>query len=153
MRFPANSPGATDALGRRLAGVLHPGDVITLSGPLGAGKSHLARSVIRAVAEDPAIDVPSPSYTLVNIYKTPRGEIWHADLYRVGCSDEIREIGLADDAGTRILMLEWPERWDDLPARRLDITILPAGGDARAIAVNPVGAGWDATIAALGELP
>lgn len=147
LSLDAATPEETDAIGRRLAPVLVPGDVVALHGPLGAGKSHLARAIIRARLGDPQAEVPSPSYTLVNIYSAPGGEIWHADLYRID-PEEMGEIGLADSVGHALLLVEWAERWPDLPARRLGIALAPAG-DGRRLDVTPHGAGWGAALLAL----
>lgn len=143
----APGPHATDAIGRALGPALAAGDVVALSGPLGAGKSHLARAVIRARLGDPRAEVPSPTYTLVNVYDAPGGEIWHADLYRVD-ADETDEIGLADALGRAVLLVEWPDRWPGLPDRHLALALAPAG-DGRDIAVTARGPGWDAALSAL----
>ena len=140
---------ATDALGRALAPALAPGDVVALSGPLGAGKSHLARAVIRARLGDPEAEVPSPTYTLVNVYAAGEAEIWHADLYRVD-AEEVAEIGLADALAHGILLVEWPDRWPDLPDRRLDVALAPAGA-GRDVTITARGAGWEAALGALRE--
>src|SRR5690625_1099198 len=143
----AADPQATDAIGRALAPVLRVGDLVALRGTLGAGKSHLARAIIRARLGDPEAEIASPTYTLVNIYGTAEGEIWHADLYRVD-GEEIAEIGLADALDHALLLVEWPERWADLPERRLDIN-LAASGDGREISVVAHGNGWDAALMAV----
>ena len=143
----APTPEATDALGRVLAPALAAGDVVALHGPMGAGKSHLARAVIRARLGDRHAEVPSPTYTLVNVYAAPDGEIWHADLYRIS-PDEVAEIGLTDALGHAILLVEWPDRWTGLPARRLEIVLAPAG-NGRKILVRPHGTGWAAALHAL----
>jgi tRNA threonylcarbamoyladenosine biosynthesis protein TsaE len=147
----AATPEETDAIGRALAAALVPGDVVALHGPLGAGKSHLARAVIRARLADPRAEVPSPSYTLVNIYGTDRGEIWHADLYRVD-PDELVEIGLAGAPRDAILMVEWAERWPGLPARRMDVALDFAPDGGRDVTVTTEGAGWDRALRALRAL-
>lgn len=143
----AADPEATDAIGRALAPVLRVGDLVALRGTLGAGKSHLARAIIRARLGDPAAEIASPTYTLVNIYGAAEGEIWHADLYRVD-GEEVAEIGLGDALDHALLLVEWPERWPDLPERRLDIG-LTASGDGREITVMAHGSGWDAALKAL----
>jgi tRNA threonylcarbamoyl adenosine modification protein YjeE len=140
LRLRAATPDETDAIGRVLAAVLVPGDIVALHGPLGAGKSHLARAVIRARLGDAAAEVPSPSYTLVNIYQAERGEIWHADLYRVD-PEELGEIGLGDLPPDAILLVEWAERWPGLPARRIDISLAFAPDDGRSVTVAAGGAG------------
>ena len=100
----------TTALGQRLARASQAGDVFLLSGPIGAGKSHLARAFIRERL-GAAEDVPSPTFTLVQVYGEGADEIWHADLYRLTHPDEVWELGL-DDAFTRaICLVEWPTDW------------------------------------------
>lgn len=146
----AASPEATDAAGRALAPALAPGDVVALRGPLGAGKSHLARALIRARLGDPGAEVPSPTYTLVNVYAVHGAEIWHADLYRVG-PEETAEVGLSEAADHAILLVEWPERWPDIPARRLDLALAPAG-EGRDIEVAAQGPGWERALGALRRL-
>ena len=104
---------ATTALGARLAKMLRHGDVVTLTGGLGAGKSALARAIIRTLAGDPGLDVPSPSFALVQPYETPRGPVLHADLYRLAAAREAGELGLFDRPEA-IVLIEWPERAPDL---------------------------------------
>ena len=103
---------ATDALAARLARVLSPGDTVLLSGHLGAGKTHLARALIRALIGPggEAEPVPSPTFTLVQTYETARGEVWHADLYRLGERSEVDELGLDTAMGVAICLVEWPDR-------------------------------------------
>lgn len=132
----------------RLAHLLAPlsqaGDFIALRGELGAGKSVFARAFIRTALGDPALDVPSPTYTLVQPYETRSAwpDILHVDLYRIEQPGEIRELGL-DDAGDSIIILEWPERLGHaLPEDALCIFIGP--GDrptTRTVTLEP-GPGW-----------
>lgn len=102
----------------RLAHVLAPllsaGDFVGLSGPLGAGKSVFARALIRTAMGQADLDVPSPTYNLIQPYRPhdPYPEILHVDLYRVEKESEIRELGL-EDSGASILLVEWPERLGD----------------------------------------
>jgi tRNA threonylcarbamoyladenosine biosynthesis protein TsaE len=106
---------ATDALARRIAPVLRPGDTLLLDGPLGAGKSHLARGVIaRLLAASGQIEeIPSPTYTLVQTYDAAGVQIVHADLYRLSGPDEVAELALDDAFGTAICLIEWPDRLAD----------------------------------------
>lgn len=100
---------ATLALGARLARLLRPGDAVLLQGPLGAGKSELARALIRTAAGDPALEVPSPSYTLVQAYDTPLGVLHHFDLWRLDGPGGVVELGW-DEARAGIVVVEWAER-------------------------------------------
>jgi len=137
---------ATEALGRRLADAARPGDVIALAGPLGAGKSTLARSFIRRLTSA-GEDVPSPTFTLVQTYAGKLGTIWHFDLFRLSAPEEALELGIEDAFADGIVLVEWPERLGRLlPARRLDVTLeVAADGDARRAAI----AGWSDRLEAL----
>ena len=123
---------ATQSFGTRLAARLRAGDVVLLTGDLGAGKTALARSVIAAACG--IEDAPSPTYTLVQVYETAAGDaLWHADLYRVEDEGELDEIGLEDAFDSAITLVEWPDRLGSwLPADRLEISIehLDAGMDS-----------------------
>ena len=129
---------ATAALAARLAAVVGPGDVLLLSGPIGAGKSALARALIRQATGNPAEDVPSPTFTLVQTYATPRGEIWHADLYRLTHPDEVLELGLAEAFDTAICLVEWPDRLGGLaPPGALEIALAAGRESHRATITGP----------------
>jgi len=129
------SPEATTELALTLAGRLGAGDVILLEGSIGAGKTHFARSLIQALLarEGRHEDVPSPTFTLVQIYDTDTFEIWHADLYRLGHPQEVVELGLdlAFDEG--LCLIEWPDRLGSLrPAHAITLTLQPdADGEGR----------------------
>jgi tRNA threonylcarbamoyladenosine biosynthesis protein TsaE len=99
----------TVKLGQRLAAAAMVGDVILLEGQIGAGKSSLARAFIQARLGR-AEDVPSPTFTLVQVYDAPDGAIWHADLYRLTHPDEVWELGLDEAFGSAICLVEWPDR-------------------------------------------
>jgi tRNA threonylcarbamoyladenosine biosynthesis protein TsaE len=121
---------ATAALGQQLAASLRPGDLVLLSGGLGAGKSALARAIIRTLLGDDSADVPSPSFSLVQPYASPLGPILHADLYRLASEREIDELGLLDTPGA-IVLVEWPERAPGLAGRatlRVGLSIPKGGG-------------------------
>lgn len=134
------SEDATRRLGAALAPRLGAGDWVSLNGPLGAGKSTLARAVIRARL-GAAVEVPSPTYTLVNVFAGDP-DIWHADLYRLTDPAESEELGLLDDLAARIVLVEWADRLGgDAPARRLEIALDFAGRDHRIASLAPVG-GW-----------
>jgi N-acetylmuramate 1-kinase len=122
---------ATRRLAIDISSILKPGDLVTLSGDLGAGKTAFARALIRHLAADDTLDVPSPTFTLVQTYALPRFTVVHADLYRVGHPGELAELGVDDDAGNSVVLLEWPDRAGDvLPSDRLDIalTLTAQGG-------------------------
>jgi tRNA threonylcarbamoyladenosine biosynthesis protein TsaE len=125
------SLAATEALARRIGGLLRAGDAVLLSGPLGAGKSAFARALLRDLAGDPALDVPSPSFTLVQSYETPLGLVHHYDLWRVDPGPDLRELGL-DDAFRDITVIEWPDRLgDSAPADALEIALTPLPDETR----------------------
>lgn len=123
------SLAATETLGKALAGVLRRGDMVALSGPLGAGKTALARAIIRALGVQD--DVPSPTFTLVQTYPVPgRGfeAVWHFDLYRIETPDDVWELGVEEALETGVCLIEWPDKWgEDLPRDRLDITLSVEG--------------------------
>ena len=142
------SPAATEALARAIAPHLGPGDMVGLSGGLGAGKSTFARALIaaRLAALGRAEDIPSPSYTLVQTYDLDGVELWHADLYRLASPAETAELGLEDAFASAITVVEWAERLGPLlPDRRLTIELgfVPGAPDARRAAVSATGPGWD----------
>lgn len=106
-----------------LALYLRAGDLVTLSGDLGAGKSTFARALVRAVLDDPDAEVPSPTFSLVQGYATPRFTIGHLDLYRLSSPDEVSELGLDEILSTGVAVVEWPERGSGvLPVPALAIT-------------------------------
>src|SRR6201992_2988896 len=127
---------ATAYLMADLALLIGPGDVITLSGDLGAGKTAAARAMIRYLAGDDAVEVPSPTFTLAQTYDLPAFPLVHADLYRVNDPLELEEIGLSPLPEGTVALIEWPERVPAaLPKDRIDITLnhRPAlGSTARA---------------------
>ena len=124
---------ATAAFAEDVAAILGSGDVIALSGGLGAGKTTFARALIRALADDAALEVPSPTFTLVQTYAAGRLTVAHFDLYRLGSADELDEIGLADAVSEGAALIEWPERGDGrLPEDRLDIRFEIEGDGRRA---------------------
>ncbi len=123
---------ATEALMLDIAALLEPGDVITLSGDLGAGKTTFARALIRHLAGDASIEVPSPTFTLMQTYELPRFPLVHVDLYRLAGAGELTELGVEDVAERGVVLIEWPDRAAGaLPADRLDIelTLSPQHGE------------------------
>lgn len=131
---------ATHALAARLAPLLRPGDAVLLEGPLGAGKSEFARAVLRAAAGDPTLEVPSPTFTLVQSYDLPAGPAHHFDLYRLDGPDGLAELGW-DEARDGIVLVEWPGRLGaERPAGALSVAFAPlATEEARRATLS----GWD----------
>src|SRR5271166_3842043 len=101
---------ATRRLATDLAGALEPGDLVTLSGDLGAGKTTFARAMIRHLAGDETIEVPSPTFTLIQNYDLPRFPLVHADLYRLSGAAELAELGFDDLPEGTVVLMEWPDR-------------------------------------------
>jgi len=123
---------ATERLASAIAQEARAGDVILLSGDLGAGKTAFARAFLRAAAEDPALEVPSPTFTLLQTYETPKGPVSHFDLWRLNGPDALTELGW-DDARTGIVLVEWPDRLGPLaPPEALRLTFELAAGDLEA---------------------
>jgi tRNA threonylcarbamoyladenosine biosynthesis protein TsaE len=115
---------ATLAVGARLASLLKPGDVVTMTGDLGAGKTTLVRGLLQALGHEG--EVPSPSFAIVQPYEELDPPVWHADLYRLEDRSELAELGL-DSLGDSVLVVEWPERaaagaWPDALRLSLEIT-------------------------------
>lgn len=140
---------ATIRLGAALARLIRVGDVIALHGDLGAGKTELARALIRAAAGDDTLIVPSPTFTLVETYDTPVAVLWHFDLYRIDTPEQVWELGLEEALADGVALIEWPERLAGLlPSPRLDLTLRIAQGDARQ-ATLAGGSTWTDRIGAL----
>src|SRR5690606_21268904 len=110
-------------------------DVFLLEGPIGAGKTHFARSLIRALQGPGSVeDIPSPTFTLVQTYDSAAGEIWHADLYRLTSVGEAFELGLDEAFETAICLIEWPDRLGQAaPANALTLRFEPGPDDTRGI--------------------
>jgi tRNA threonylcarbamoyladenosine biosynthesis protein TsaE len=152
---------ATLALARSVAGVLGAGDVVFLIGDLGTGKTTFARGLINALPPaggGPAgtarndEEVPSPTFTLVQIYERRPAPVWHVDLYRLQRPDEVEELGLDEAAGEAITLIEWPERLGrHVPADRLEVR-LSYGGSPTARSVVLAGhGGWRGRLEAIGD--
>jgi tRNA threonylcarbamoyl adenosine modification protein YjeE len=126
-----------------LALLIGPGDVVTLSGDLGAGKTAAARALIRYCAGDDTIEVPSPTFTLAQSYDLPSFPLVHADLYRIADPTELEEIGLSPLPEATVVLIEWPERAARLlPPDRIDVafTHRPAlGSNARSAEITGYG--------------
>ncbi|WP_322893172.1 MULTISPECIES: tRNA (adenosine(37)-N6)-threonylcarbamoyltransferase complex ATPase subunit type 1 TsaE [unclassified Yoonia] len=120
---------ATNRFASAVAALLRPGDTILLQGPIGAGKSAFARGVIRARLGRME-DVPSPTFTLVQTYEAPDGDIWHCDLYRLTHPDEVLELGLEEAFQNAICLIEWPDRLGpDTPDHALTLTFAARADD------------------------
>jgi tRNA threonylcarbamoyladenosine biosynthesis protein TsaE len=143
--FRLNTESDTASLGAALGKVLEKGEAICLTGPLGAGKSVLARGLIRALAPAER-DVPSPTFTLVQFYAGPRFPIAHFDLYRLARPGEVYEIGLDEALKDGAAVIEWAERLGHHPpVDRLDVELI-ADGEARRARLTPHGAWRDRPI-------
>jgi tRNA threonylcarbamoyladenosine biosynthesis protein TsaE len=139
---------ASENLGARLAPLLRRRDVVALQGDLGAGKTTLARGLLRGLANDPDMDVPSPTFTLVEVYEFPRLAVWHFDLYRLKQADDAWELGLEQALGEAASLIEWPERLGSLlPTNCLEIR-LHSQGDGRIAELTGSDA-WAQRLAAL----
>lgn len=133
------SAAETQALGKRLAALLQPGDTVLLQGDLGAGKSELARGIARGLGV--AGPIPSPSFTILNAYDEGRVPLYHFDWYRIEDEEEIAQMGLEEHiGGDGIALIEWSENGSAfVPERALKITIRSAGEETREIALSPLG--------------
>ncbi|MEI2796646.1 tRNA (adenosine(37)-N6)-threonylcarbamoyltransferase complex ATPase subunit type 1 TsaE [Pseudoxanthomonas sp. F11] len=143
---------ATEALGQALARTRPAVAVVHLRGDLGAGKSTLARALLRALGVAGAIR--SPTYTLVERYPVEGGEAWHLDLYRIGDAGELEFLGL-DEGAAVLWLVEWPERGGAaLPRADLQVDLAVEGGGraVRLKAVSPQGQQWLERVATEGEL-
>jgi tRNA threonylcarbamoyladenosine biosynthesis protein TsaE len=140
---------ATRALAANLAREARAGDVVGLSGPLGAGKTVFARAFIRARLE--AAEVPSPTFTLVEIYQSLTGPaVWHFDLYRLERPEDAYELGIEDAFATGISVIEWPERLGGLmPQEHLGVTIAPGQSETERRAQLDASPSWAARLGGL----
>lgn len=153
-QFWLDGPDKTEALGRALARRLQRGDVVGLAGPLGAGKTCLARALIHALPGPPGSEtepVPSPTFTLVQVYERDPAPVWHFDLYRLERPEEVWELGWEEALAEGIVLVEWPERLGPLlPSAALLLTLAPGRGNGegrQAILAGP--APWDRRLAGL----
>ncbi|MEM8772047.1 MAG: tRNA (adenosine(37)-N6)-threonylcarbamoyltransferase complex ATPase subunit type 1 TsaE [Pseudomonadota bacterium] len=137
--FLVRNDAETALLGASMAPHLGPGDLIFLAGSLGAGKTTLARGLIQALCGP--IDVPSPTYTLVETYNAPDFDISHLDLYRLAKPEDVWELGVEEIVETGVALIEWPERVGDfLPGGALEVR-LSTDGDGRRIELK-TNANW-----------
>jgi tRNA threonylcarbamoyladenosine biosynthesis protein TsaE len=124
---------ATERLGASLAERLRPRDVVALQGGLGVGKTTLARAILRAASGDPTLIVPSPTFTLVEVYDTSMGVFWHFDLYRLEEPEQVFELGWEEARADGMALVEWAERLGSLlPRDRLTVTLAMEGDGRRA---------------------
>jgi len=136
--LPLADAEATARLGAAVAGALRRGDAVLLSGDLGAGKSTLARGLVRALTS-PDEDVPSPTFTLVQTYDGPAFPVAHFDLYRLASAEETDELGLDEAMEEGAAVVEWPQRLGArLPPDRLDIDLRMVG-EGRLARITPHG--------------
>ncbi len=144
---------ATASLARRLAPLLAAGDVLLLTGDLGSGKTSFARALIQALPGPGGSDcsgeeVPSPTFTLVQIYERAVAEIWHFDLYRLSQPEEVYELGWEEALGEAILLIEWPERLGPLtPETALTLDFSFENGGRRVVFTGD--AAWQTRLAGL----
>jgi|SRR5271165_5055781 len=137
---------ATAAFAARISALAATGDIIALKGELGAGKTSFARAFIRARGGEE--EVPSPTFTLVQIYELGSAFIWHFDLYRVKSPEEAWELGIEDAFSDGISLIEWPERLGPLlPRRRLEIEFLYGDRPDTRRAVLDAGGDWQQRLA------
>src|SRR4029077_10426902 len=140
---------ATGAFAARISALAAVGDIIALKGDLGAGKTPFARGFIRARGSTE--EVPSPTFTLVQIYDLAPAAIWHFDLYRLKSPDEAWELGIEDAFGGGISLIEWPEQLGHLlPRYRLEITFLFADRPEARRALIVAGEDWQERLAGIG---
>ena len=144
---------ATQELARRLAGRARTGDVIGLGGGLGAGKTAFARAFVNAVAAAhgaPPEEVPSPTFTLAQVYPFARLTLFHFDLYRIDHADEAFELGIEEAFVEGVSLIEWPERMAPLlPPDRLELVLRPGPSATGRIAVLTGHGGWRSRLAGL----
>lgn len=137
---------ATEALAERIAVMARPADIIALQGELGTGKTAFARAFIRARGN--LEEVPSPTFTLVQVYDAGSTGVWHFDLYRLRAPEEAWELGIEDAFASGISLIEWPERLGPLlPERRLEVSLFYGSSPgARRVSLD-AGSEWQARLA------
>jgi len=137
VEYISHSVADTEAIAAKLADSLQPNDVVALEGELGAGKTQFVRGLVKALGGD-CRAVSSPTFVLLNVYKTPLLAVYHLDAYRVGGAEDFSSIGfgeLLEQNG--IVVVEWPSRVKDiLPPRRINITFEITGKTSRKITVE-----------------
>lgn len=147
IRATTRSVGGTESLASAIARVCRAGDVIVLSGPMGAGKTAFVRGLASGLGVSPDEHVTSPTFTLVHEYVTGRVPLHHADLYRLGSTGEIADLGLAERADMgAVVVVEWGEAADGMLGGHLSVELEPDDDDddVRHVTVAVEGHGWDA---------
>jgi tRNA threonylcarbamoyladenosine biosynthesis protein TsaE len=135
----SQSPADTQAIGRKLGDALRIGDVIALNGPLGAGKTHLAKGIAEGAGVADPRQVNSPTFVFCNEYPA-RIPIYHLDAYRLGSSTELEALGLDEMIQTGAVLIEWAEKVQQaFPENILTIAITPTGEQSRSFTLTPVG--------------
>lgn len=132
MEVSCSCQAEVEAFAAQLSAKVSGGDLVALTGDLGAGKTTFARAFIRAVLADPMAEVPSPTFTLVQTYETDTYTLYHTDLYRLRDPEEVYDLGLDDDRGDAVLLVEWPDRmpeewWDGV----LEVSLKRPSGAAQ----------------------
>ncbi|EKE70124.1 hypothetical protein B30_14594 [Celeribacter baekdonensis B30] len=147
----AKDEAATARVAAALAPLLHPSDVILLDGSLAAGKTFFTRALVRALGSDEA--VTSPTYTIANIYETPKGTVLHVDAYRLKNAQEFYHLGLEDYFDTGIAVIEWGERIAESYDTALSIRLGFGEDDtARVLSISASAPRWDTVLDALETL-
>lgn len=145
---------ATASLARAIAALARRGDLIALFGELGAGKTAFARAFINAIPHPDKVipeEVPSPTFTLVQVYERSPAPVWHIDLYRIDHPEDAYEIGLEEALADGITLIEWPERLGPLlPRARLDVNLAFAANPQARIATISGSADWQRRLQDLG---
>jgi tRNA threonylcarbamoyladenosine biosynthesis protein TsaE len=138
----------TEEFGKVLGKIVEPGDVITLQGPLGAGKTALTQAIARGLGVDPHIYVTSPTFSLLHEYQG-RTPLYHMDLYRLTGEDEIESLGFPEYfSGNGVTVIEWPERLGVLmPTERLHVELVISGESCRTANLTGYGDGWQKKVA------
>jgi len=130
--FLLDGEKATQRFGAAFAACLQRGDLVTMSGDLGAGKSTLARAIIRTLARDETLEVPSPTFTIAQAYEDLPLPVMHADLYRISMAEEVDELGFEQALEDGVLLVEWPQKAQGfLPSAQFAVTLAHEGGIRR----------------------
>ena len=124
---------------RQLAQSLKAPCCIALWGDMGVGKTTFSKALIRCLLKDNDLEVPSPTFTLVQTYSTPKGDVWHCDLYRLNSPDEVLELGLLEAFQTSICLIEWPDRLENfLPPHRINVYLDIIDEDHRSLRIEKI---------------